>query len=181
MVTRVNIKEEELVALLKSGDAKAMEILYDNYSAALSGIIYRIVEDKETAEDVLQEVFVKIWKNIAGYDRGRGRLFTWLVNIARNAAIDSMRVKDYNIKKQNRSIDNSVRSINRQHSVSTPIDHIGLKGIVDKLKPEYKILVDKLYFEGYTQEEAAEELNIPLGTVKTRIRAAINHLREMMK
>lgn len=158
-----------------------MSILYDNYSAALLGVIYRIVDDKEAAEDILQEVFVKIWKSIASYDNTKGKLFTWLINIARNAAIDSTRVKNYNIKKQIQSIDNSVRSVNRQYNVTTQIDHIGLKAIVEKLRPEYRVLVDKLYFEGYTQEEAAEELDIPLGTIKTRIRAAINQLREVMK
>jgi len=175
------IPEQELVASLKSGDQKAMAILYDNYSAALLGVIYRIIDDREAAEDILQEVFVKIWKSIASYDNTKGKLFTWLINIARNAAIDSTRAKNYNVKKQIQSIDNSVRSVNRQYNVTTQIDHIGLKAIVEKLRPEYRVLVDKLYFEGYTQEEAAEELDIPLGTVKTRIRAAINQLREVMK
>jgi RNA polymerase sigma-70 factor (ECF subfamily) len=173
--------EEELVTALKKGDQEAMAMLYDNYSAALLGVIFRVVDNREAAEDILQEVFIKVWKNISSYDRSKGKLFTWLINIARNAAIDSMRVKDYAIKSKIQSIDNSVRSINRQYNVSTQVDHIGLKTLVDKLKPEYKVLVDKLYFEGYTQEEAAEELGIPLGTVKTRIRAAINHLREVMK
>lgn len=181
MHTKTGIAEEELVALLKSGDSGAMSVLYDNYSAALLGVIFRIVDNKEAAEDILQEVFVKVWKNIASYDRAKGKLFTWLVNIARNAAIDSMRVKDYHVKKQIRSIDNSVGSINRQYSVSTQVDHIGLKEVIAKLKPEQKLLIDKLYFEGYTQEEAAKELDMPLGTVKTRIRSAINHLREIMK
>ena len=181
MVTKTSIPEEELVASLKAGEQSAMAVLYDNYSAALLGAIMRIIESKENAEDVLQEVFVKVWKNISSYDRSKGKLFTWLINIARNAAIESTRVKGYAIKNQIRSIDNSVRSINRQHSVTMPVDHIGLKNIIDALKPDYKILIDKLYFEGYTQEETAEELGIPLGTVKTRIRAAINQLRGIIK
>lgn len=181
MSPKTIIPEAELVAALKSGDQQALASLYDNYSAALLGVIFRIVDDREAAEDILQEVFVKIWKNISQYDSSKGRLFTWLVNIARNAAIDSTRAKGYSVKNQIQSIDNSVRSINRQYSTSTQVDHIGLKAVVDKLKPEYRILVDKLYFEGYTQEEAAEELDIPLGTVKTRIRAAINQLREVMQ
>ncbi|HTB06424.1 MAG TPA: sigma-70 family RNA polymerase sigma factor [Bacteroidia bacterium] len=181
MVTKTSIPEEELVASLKAGEQSAMAVLYDNYSAALLGAIMRIIESRENAEDVLQEVFVKVWKNISSYDRSKGKLFTWLINIARNAAIDSTRVKGYAIKNQIRSIDNSVRSINRQHSVTMPVDHIGLKNIIDTLKPDYKILIDKLYFEGYTQEETAEELGIPLGTVKTRIRAAINQLRGIIK
>jgi RNA polymerase sigma-70 factor (ECF subfamily) len=175
-----------LVASLKSGDQAAIGFLYDNYSAALFGVIVRIVEthppspsDRENAEDVLQDVFVKIWRNISSYDPSKGKLYTWLINIARNTAIDSLRVKDHKLKSKIQSIDNSVRSINRQYSVSIHPDHIGLKTLVDKMKPEHKQLIDKLYFEGYTQEEAAEELKIPLGTVKTRARTAISQLREL--
>jgi RNA polymerase sigma-70 factor (ECF subfamily) len=181
VVTKVSFSEEELVTSLKNGDQGALSVLYDNYLAALLGVIFCIVDDRETAEDILQDVFVKIWQKITTYDRTRGKLFTWLVNIARNAAIDSTRVKDYDAKSKIRNLDNSVRSINRQYSVSIQVDQIGLKSMVDKLKPEHKILIDKLYFEGYTQEEAAKELDMPLGTVKTRIRAAINQLRELMK
>lgn len=177
--------EEELVASLKSGDQAALGFLYDNYSPALFGVIVRIVEsqppsasDRENAEDVLQDVFVKIWKNISSYDPSKGKLYTWLINIARNTAIDSLRVKDHKLKSKIQSIDNSVRSINKQYSVAIHPDHIGLKTLVSKMKPEHKQLIDKLYFEGYTQEEAAKELNIPLGTVKTRARTAISQLRE---
>ena len=168
-----------MIVSLKSGDQASLGILYDNYSAALFGVIIRIVESQENAEDVLQEVFVKIWRNISSYDRSKGKLYTWLINIARNSAIDSLRVKDYKLKSQIRNIDDSVNRINKQYSFSIHPDHIGLKALVDKMKPEYKLLIDKLYFEGYTQEEAAEELNIPLGTVKTRIRSAISQLREI--
>ena len=184
-MTKAKYTEEELVTALKNGDQNALSYLYDNYSAALFGVIMRIVgsqtaspADKENAEDVLQDVFVKIWKNISLYDRSKGKLYTWLINIARNAAIDSLRVKDHKLKSKIQSIDNSVRSINRQYNTSIHADHIGLKALVDKMKPEYKQLIDKLYFEGYTQEEAAKELDIPLGTVKTRIRSAIGQLRE---
>ncbi|HTA82555.1 MAG TPA: sigma-70 family RNA polymerase sigma factor [Bacteroidia bacterium] len=181
MLTKTEITEDELVTSLKNGDTEAFSLLYDNYSNALLGVVYRIVDDKEAAEDILQEVFVKIWQKISQYDRSKGKLFTWLINIARNAAIDSTRVKGYATKSKIQSIDNSVRSINKQYNVSTQVDHIGLRNIVEKMKPEFRVLIDKLYFEGYTQEEAAEELNMPLGTVKTRIRAAISELRDLMK
>ncbi len=171
--------EEELVASLKNGDQNALGFLYHNYSSALFGAITRIVESQENAEDVLQEAFVKIWKNISSYDKSKGKLYTWLINIARNTAIDSLRVKGYKMKNQIQSLDNSVRSINKQYSTTIHPDHIGLKTLVSKMKPEYKQLIDKLYFEGYTQEEVAKEFNIPLGTVKTRIRAAISQLREI--
>jgi len=181
LLTKVETTEEELVTSLKNGEQTALAVLYDNYSAAMLGVIYRITDDKEEAEDILQEVFVKIWQKISQYDRSKGKLFTWLINIARNAAIDSTRVKGYNERNKIQSLDNSVRSINKQYNVSTQVDHIGLRTMVEKMKPEFRVLIDKLYFEGYTQEEAAEELNMPLGTVKTRIRAAITELRGLMK
>ena len=179
MPGKIKINEEELVTSLQKGEQSALSILYANYSPALFGVIIRIVDSQENAEDVLQEVFVKIWKNINSYNPTKGKLYTWLLNIARNAAIDSLRLKDHKIKSQIRNIDNSVNTVNKQYRVSTQPDHIGLKTLVEKMKPEYKLLIDKLYFEGYTQDEAAKELNIPLGTVKTRIRAAINQLREV--
>lgn len=180
--------EEELVTALKNGEQSALSFLYDNYSAALFGVIMRIVEsqppspsDKENAEDILQDVFIKIWRNISSYDKSKGKLYTWLINIARNTAIDSLRAKGHAFKNKIQSIDNSVRSINKQYTTTIHPDHIGLKSLVGKMKPEYQQLIDKLYFEGYTQEEAAEELKIPLGTVKTRARSAINQLREYFK
>ena len=188
MAENIKPSEEELIASLKNGEQSALKVLYDNYSSALFGLILKIVDSepasplaRETAQDILQDVFVKIWKNIATYDKSKGRLYTWMLNIARNTAIDSLRVKDYKIKSQIRSLNNSVSKINRQYHVSSQPDHIGLKTIVANMKPEYKLLIDKIYFEGYTQEEAAKELNIPLGTVKTRIRAAIIQLREIFK
>jgi RNA polymerase sigma-70 factor (ECF subfamily) len=181
VITKTTTKEDELVSLLKSGDQKAIRTIYDNYSPALYGIMLRIVDSEETAEDLLQEAMVKIWKNASRYDKNKGKLFTWLVNIARNTAIDYLRSKEHKMKGQIQGIDNSVSFINRRFSITPNVEHIGLKNIIDNLRPDYRILIDKIYFEGYTQEEAAKELSIPLGTIKTRIRAAISRLREVMK
>jgi RNA polymerase sigma-70 factor, ECF subfamily len=172
--------ESDLVLWLKGRDERGLRVLYDHYSAALYGVIFRIVNDRETAEDVLQETFIKIWNNASAYDVGKGRLYTWMLNIARNSAIDKVRSKDFRDAGQVQSIDEFVYSIERQHQHATAIDHIGLKKLVEQLKPEQQQLVDLLYFGGYTQTEAAEALNIPLGTVKTRIKAALTRLRQMM-
>ena len=85
--------EQELISLLKSRDNRAFGYLYDNYSAALFGIITQIVGDMELANDVLQEVFINVWRKIETYDPTKGRLFTWMLNIARNASIDILRSK----------------------------------------------------------------------------------------
>lgn len=167
--------------MLKARNEMALRALYDHYSAALYGVIFRIVNDKETAEDVLQESFVKIWNNASFYDASKGRLYTWLLNIARNSAIDKTRSKGFRNEGQVRSIEDFVYNVDKQHNHTTATDHIGLKKVVESLKPEQQQLIDLLYFGGYTQTEAAEELGIPLGTVKTRVKAAITRLRELLK
>jgi RNA polymerase sigma factor (sigma-70 family) len=179
-VSKIQLKEEELIRKLKEKNPEAFTYLYDHYSSALYGIIFRIVNDDDLAEDVLQETFIKIWKNLDSYDASKGRLFTWLINITRNHAIDTYRSKDFRQQNKNQKVDDSVNSINLQTQVSNKVDHIGLKETVSKLRPEYIQVIDLLYFKGYTHEEVAKEFNIPLGTVKTRIRAAIIQLREKL-
>ena len=105
--------EGELVLRLQHQDQQAFSYLYDNYSAALNGIIYRMVENRELAEDILQEVFIKIWNNILHYDAGKGRLFTWMLNIARNLTIDTLRSKSY--KKQGKISNDENSEIGRAH------------------------------------------------------------------
>ncbi|HEY0031415.1 MAG TPA: sigma-70 family RNA polymerase sigma factor, partial [Bacteroidia bacterium] len=98
---KLKYTEDELIALLKNKDLVAYNALYDNYSAALYGIITRIVPAEEIAEDLLQEVFIKIWKSIDSYDPKKGRLFTWMLNISRNASIDYARSKQSKIETKN--------------------------------------------------------------------------------
>lgn len=179
MTATVNISEEELVGLLSKKDRKGMSILYDNYSGALYGVICKVLADEELAQDTLQEVFVKIWQRFDNYDTSKGKLFTWMLNIARNAAIDVTRSKNFKKDAKTNSTDKSVYDGN-EPSETPKIDHIGLKEILKTLKPEHKEIIDLIYFNGYTQAETAEELGIPLGTVKTRVKLAMKHLREVV-
>jgi RNA polymerase sigma-70 factor (ECF subfamily) len=174
---RVNIPEEELVARLQAQDKNAFAILYDNYSSSLYGIVLKIVQTSEVAEDVLQEAFVKIWKNISSYDKNKGRLFTWMLNIVRNTAIDKLRSKGK--KFEIRDIDDSVYQVDKKSNITMKVEHIGVKQSVQNLKPEFRTIIDMAYYGGYTQEEISKELNIPLGTVKTRMRNAIIELRKL--
>lgn len=169
-----------MVLALKAKDRVAFNYLYDNYCNALFGVIDRIVQSEEISNDVLQEAFVKIWKNIDSYSREKGSIYTWMLNVCRNMAIDTTRSKQYKKETQNQNIDDYVNVINRNEQVQLKVDHIGLKEVVAKLKPEQKLLIDKIYFEGYTHEEASKELDIPLGTVKTRVRSAIIQLRGVL-
>jgi RNA polymerase sigma-70 factor, ECF subfamily len=179
--TRSAIDEKELVDLLKRKDKHGFELLYDNYSGVLYGIILKIVHSEELAEDVLQDAFVKIWKNIDAYDASKGTLFTWILNVSRNTAIDKIRSQSFKSTSKIQPLDSNVGMVDKQFNTQAQVDHIGLNEVVSSLKPEQKIIIDYIYFKGFTQAEVAEELNIPLGTVKTRVKSAINHLRAFFK
>ncbi len=179
MNLKITYSEQELVALLQQRNEKAFSYLYDNYSGALYGIVNAIVIDKEIANDVLQNVFVNIWRKIESYDASKGRLFTWMLNIARNASIDEVRSKGYKDSQKNQSLNENV---DIAAAVTGPaIDDVGLKKVLTKLKGELRVLVDMSYFQGFTHEEISKALNIPLGTVKTRIRTALIQLRTMIQ
>ena len=181
MARRISIAEEELVSLLKNKDQKGFNILYNNYSGALFGVVNKIVQSNDDANDLLQDTFLKIWRNIDNYDASKGSIFTWMMNIARNLAIDRVRSADFRDSSQNISMeDNVIYQVDNEYHVVQDIDAIGLQKVVEKLRPEYKQLIDLVYYKGYTQAEVSEEFGIPLGTVKTRIKAAVGSLRAML-
>ena len=156
----------------------AVEALYDMYSGSLFGVISRIISDTAVAEDVLQDTFVKIWNSFSSYSAEKGRLFTWMVNIARNLAIDKIRSKDYKNQGKNQELENNVTFIDEQRNTVYKPELLGIKEMVETLKPEQKSILDLVYFKGYTHVEAADELGVPLGTIKTRLRMAIMQLRK---
>lgn len=169
--------QAQLILQLQSGDQDSFTLLYDSYSAALFGIIYKIVVDQKESENLLQDCFVKIWQNIQKYDPEKGRLATWLFNIARNTAIDFKRSKYFNQLQKNQNADNLVY-VDVVQAVSIPvIDSLGLKQLVEKLTPVCREVIEWMYFEGYTQQEIADQKGIPLGTVKSRTRLALKELR----
>ena len=177
---RTLIAEADLVALLQRRDQRGFALLYDNYSAALYGIILKIVRTEEVAADVMQDAFVKIWRNIDSYHSGKGTLFTWILNVARNTAIDKIRSQDFQQTSQNQSLDHFVGIVEQENPVDLQVDAIGLRRVVAGLRPEHRTLIELIYFQGYTQAEVSEELNIPLGTVKTRIKTALTQLRSLI-
>ncbi len=164
---------------LKQNDRAAFEHLYEHYSGALFSVITKVLRDNEKAEDVMQDAFLKIWKNISSYDPDKGRLFTWMLNIARNSAIDAVRSEKRKpgMDDISENLDRTDQNATYQPSPST----LDLKALVDTLRPERKILLDLVYFQGYTQEEASKELDVPLGTVKSRIRTALKDLKIYFK
>jgi len=165
------------VASLRKKDEEAFGYLYEHYSGALYGVIKQIIGELELSNDVLQETFVNIWRRIESYDENKGRLFTWMLNIARNAAIDKTRSKGFQQSQRQMPLDGDVI----QPSVRPEIDDYGLKKMIFKLKDEQRLLIDLSYFQGFTHEQIATALHIPLGTVKTRIRSALTQLRTLMQ
>jgi RNA polymerase sigma factor (sigma-70 family) len=175
---KISLTEEDLVRALKGKETIAIQALYDMYSGALLGVISRIIQQPEVAEDLLQETFIKIWNSAESYDSTKGRLFTWMINLARNLSIDKIRSKDFRNSHKNQDIENNVDFIDSQRKITFNADTLGLRDMVTALKPEFNDVLNMVYFKGYTHVEAAEELNLPLGTVKTRIRMAIMELRK---
>jgi RNA polymerase sigma factor (sigma-70 family) len=173
--------EQDLVLALKERNNQAYSYLYDNYSGALYSIILQILEESELANDVLQEVFINIWRKIESYDSTKGRLFTWMLNIARNLSIDVLRSKSYQNTQKNQELPENVHVRAGSQVVRLNTDAIGLKKVLERLKIEQRVLIELSYFKGYTHEEIAEIEEIPLGTVKTRIRNALLQLREYLR
>ena len=167
----------DLIIKMQNGDEQSFSRLYTMYNEAINGIIYSIVQDETLAEEILQDVFIKVWNNSSSYDIHKGRFFTWLLNIARNTAIDETRSKSFKNSKKNLSTTNFVDILSSSDSLNRKVNAIGLQKFVDALKPACIKIIDLLYFKGFTQAEASKTLEIPLGTLKTRNRTCINELR----
>lgn len=173
--------DQQILAHFQSRNPEAIKLIYRHYGANLLGIILRIVKDQSLAEDVLQESLVKVWKNTSSFDAQKGRLFTWLLNICRNTAIDKTRSAAFRHQAAIQGDDNLVGMVDSTDSYSFNPDQIGIREWVDKLSPEQVEVIDIVYFSGYSHREAAEKLNLPLGTLKTRLRTALISLRQWTK
>lgn len=169
-----------LVEKFKQKDVKAFEKLYNMYSKSMHGVIYNIIKDHDISEEVMQDVFMKAWNSSSTYSAEKGRFFTWILNIARNAAIDKTRSKSFKNSGKNLNVDFFVDIIENNESLDAQTDAFGIKKFVSKLADKCLEVIELLYFKGYTQKEASETLNMPIGTIKTRNRNCINELRLML-
>ena len=172
----MNTIEQKIIALLKAGDRKAISLLYDHYADTLFGVIKNIVKDDAHAQDVLQDSFVKYWKHSKTYDPKKAGLFAWLLRIARNTAIDKYRSINSRNTKEIRTNEYSVHIKNRDTFRPELMD---VQNHVGNLELKYQKVINALYFKGMTQIEASEFLDIPLGTVKTRLRNGLKQLRKV--
>lgn len=172
------INEENFLAEFMKGNEDALSFIYDAYSGALYGVLLKIVGDNELCKDLLQDVFVKIWKNHHKYDVAKGTIYTWMLNLTRNSGIDYLRSKRNKNQQQNRKLDDLVYGL--EDSSTFKPEHIGIKQVLDRLPEEQKEIINLSYFEGFTQKEISEEFGIPLGTVKSRAKAAMAKLRKIL-
>ena len=165
--------ESDFLAQLVKQDRRAFNYLYDNYSPALYGIVLKMVKNKDTADDLLQYIFVKIWKNCEKHDPSQGRFFTWMLHVARNTCLDYLRMH------RPEMLDVSIVGdmIENNQTIFTGVQSSDLKDLISQLRKEQKVLIEMVYWEGYTHEETASRLQLPLGTVKSRIRDALKKIR----
>ena len=171
----------DLLKAIARQDEKALAELYDRYRVILFGLLVRILHSREEAEDVLQEVFLQVWRRAADFDETRGRPFTWLVTLARSRGIDRLR----SLAARDRVAIAGAREPSEQVSDAVAdafrSEQRGLvTSALDQLPEEQKRAITLAYFDGLTQSEIAAKLNAPLGTVKTRMRTGLIKLKELL-
>jgi len=168
--------ENEIVSLLHQRDMRGVHLLYDQYGEYIFGFINKIIYSEQEAELVLQDTFLKVWDKIGSFSEKKGRFITWVINIARNTAIDMSRSKNYKHTLKLTSLDHIPQNKNFVN-IDVKMENIDVRDIVLKLDLKYSEILELLYFEEYTHKEVAEKLNIPLGTVKGRVRKAFKDIR----
>ncbi len=171
--------DDIILSLLQNGNEQGLRLLYRNYNDAIYGIIMRIVRSEETAEEVLNDVFLKCFHNIASYDPTKSKLFTWIARIARNASIDKVRTVSYRNSLRTDSLQSN-ESIHDTKSENVTQDPESIQRILKTLDADARQMIEMVYLQGYTHEECAQDLDVPLGTVKTKVRRGLIKLREYL-
>jgi RNA polymerase sigma factor (sigma-70 family) len=174
---KLRLSEDKLIEGLKNMDGSAMSALYRMYSDSLYRVISTIVVIEEVAQDLLQETFIKIWKSFKQYDPGKGRLYTWMARLARNISIDYLRSVNYRNYTVSENLSESTQQIDQKFQVSYNPELIGVKDMTNILNEDQRSALDLIYFKGYTHVQAAEELNITVGILRSRLQSSITELR----
>src|SRR6202522_4357390 len=178
--TELRASDATLIARLVQRDESALAALYDRYSGMLSSLLNRILRDTQAAEEILQDIFFQLWRNATQFDASRGSLPGWLLVIARNRAIS--RLRRHNPASGEELLENTVVLQTNLESNVAQQQLIGkVKGALDRLPKEQRAAIELAYFEGLTHSEIAERTGDPLGTVKTRLRSAVETLKRSFK
>lgn len=177
-----SVSDVELLHAVAGGDEAALARLYDAYRVILFGLLVRILNSREEAEDVLQDVFIQVWRRAKDFDEKRGRPFTWLVTLARSRAIDRIRQLGARqrlvtgaAQEQTEVVSDALSDTLRTAKQET------VQRALSELPDEQRNTLMLAYFDGLTQSEIAEKLKTPLGTVKTRMRSGMQKLRALLE
>lgn len=171
--------ESKLIRALKQRKDHAFDEVFTKYSKSLRNAVKEYVRE-DFLDDLIQDTFIKVWKYIDNYDPEKGRFYTWLLNVAKNNAIDLRRSKEYKQALMLHELDINIYS----ESLYVPglnVDLIGFRKVIMELNLKHYTILDLVYFKGFTLPEVSEELNLKLGTVKTRIRQTLIELRAYFK
>jgi len=167
----------------------ALESLYDRYSALVFSVSLRVLHDTQLAEDVVQEVFLRIWRQPASFDPERGRFISWLMSVTRNRALDELRriSRRHRSEDEDREDDSPIARLSTTDRLDDPAlgaelaeQREAVRAAMTRLPPEQRRAIELAYFSGLTQVEIAEITGDPLGTVKTRVRLGMRKLRESL-
>lgn len=170
-----NPDESALIGRIRAGDESAMADLYDRYSGIVYGVALRVLGNTTAAEDVLQEVFLQLWRNPQAFDADRGRLPAWLAVITRNRAIDHLRKRPPEEDIEDLTVSTGV-NLENAAAQRQAVDKV--RGVLSQLPAEQRRLLEMAFFDGMTHSEIAEKTGEPLGTIKTRIRTGLLVLRK---
>mgnify|MGYP003118758172 CR=1 FL=1 len=187
-LTKDEDRDRELMARIKARDTAALSELYDNYHRLLFGLILSILKKREESEDILQEVFTTIWEKAEQFDTERGTVYTWIVSLTRNKSIDRLRSKVYKEQKKQSVSLNDEDVFHPLYSEETdPLENTiltdrakRLHNALTEISAKQRKVLQVAYFNGMSQREIADEFDIPLGTVKTRMRDGMMKLREIL-
>lgn len=173
--------DHKLIDRIKNKDKAALREIYSRFSQAVFNLAFRMLRDREDAEEVVQEIFLQVWNKAQTYERGRGAVSTWIINIARSRSIDKLRTLGYrdrntelNEEKLNSNTDFSRILEDREEKNNVISDALGA------LPRNQRAVIELIYFKGFTHVEAAQKLNEPVGTIKTRLRLGVIKLKEKM-
>lgn len=187
-LTQNNSRDRALMQRIASKEPEALSELYDYYNKLLFGLLKSILKKTEEAEDILQEVFTTIWEKADQFDTERGSAYTWIVSLTRNKGIDRLRSKVYKEqKKQSTSLDDEDVFHPLYSDEHNPLENTILSDrakriyeALQKLSEKQRSVIQVAYFDGLSQTEISDEYDIPLGTVKTRMRDGMIKLRELL-
>jgi RNA polymerase sigma factor (sigma-70 family) len=176
---RVSGTDEELLAVVAQGDEPALAELYDRYDRVAYGLALRIVRDPSLAQDAVQDAFLAVWRTAASFDPRRGKASTWVLTLVHRRAVDVVRRED---RRRGHPLDDAPLASGdaTDEAAEVRAQRVAVQGALAQLPPDQREALELAYYGGLSQSELAERLGVPLGTVKSRMFAALSKLRELL-